>query len=294
MSTGPTDQQIKTGLNYHGLFFEELVNKELLYRGERGRLMALKEERPFSYRSIHGGSIVAGTADFVGYYYVGDIMHSSSTIFGVECKKVNVAKTWVFSKMKDDPFQTKLDNPNYILKLEINDLGKVSRRSAVRSYISNETLMIKSYEITSSGKVANPGNEEKIFNACRQAVRATNGIFLDEDEVGLELFDRNNQPSRSVNYVPLVITNADLTVLDADVMGIDIKQAEINTTDGLKTEKVGWIYYVFNLHPDERLSLSMQNDQGERFPGSPLRLIVPIVNVGFIDDFLLSFKGYAA
>jgi len=286
---GVADSKIREGLNNSGLFFEELVGVELL---KEKRFTALKEERAYSYIPAGYKDAISGTADYVGFYWNQTFSGGAGTVFGIECKKVNVAKDWLFIPMKEDGFANTNDTPNYILQLETTNDNRVSRRSGIKKYLSPGSLTIKAFEMRDSGKVYQ-NNDEKIFNACRQAIRATNGLFLNDEEVGLEVFDRVNGSINILRYVPLVVTNARISIAEIDTSHIDAVSGEMENNEGFKTKKVGWVYHVVNLLPEERSSLSMELSSGERAPVTPIRAIVPIVNINHIDDFLRAYKDYS-
>lgn len=284
MPEQPDSNGIRRGLNRSGLFFEELVANQLI--ADR-RFSAIKEERPYAYTSELSHQTVAGTIDFVGFYYR-DGLGGRSNIFAIECKKVNTAKTWLFASMREDGFSTVYDRPDYLLKMELNENGGVSKRRGAETHISPEKFSIKSYELRENGNVYH-NNEEKVFNAARQAVRAVNGLYLDDEEVGLEIFNRPNVP-QSIYYCPMVLTNAQIAIADIDTATIDSESGEISANNGFAVEFKGWTYYVLNLMPEERQPLSMRDSNGELISVKPLRMTVPVVNINHLDDFIESFN----
>lgn len=278
---------IRQGLNKSGLFFEEVASVEL---GKPNRFVALKQEQAYAYKSSYTGQYISGSIDYLGYFYREESFSHGSTVFCIECKKVNVAKSWLFVPMQKDDFSTEVDEPGYIRKIEIDNSGKVVRRSGTRVYIFPEKYTIKSFEMRDSGNVYQ-GNDEKIFNACRQAIRATNGFYLDDAHVGLSVFDRPLN-SITLRYVPMVLTNAEIFVASIDPEKIDMASGELNDKEGFNFDNNGWTYYVMNLSPEEMCSLSMESQNNERVSVEPNRIVVPIVNINHIDGFLKSYMEY--
>lgn len=255
-------------LNKTGLFLETLVFTALNRHPE----FSVKREEPYSGFTSEG---FEGTIDVLAVTKIHDGL---SLCIPIECKKADPQqKHWVFelrSSDEDLPFpfeyyEAGKADANYQKNIFFPSLdypGMKHLDKAIQSFEFNE----------STGKLSRNRQLGRPYDALKQANEAVSS-FLDGRE-RKRIFDmayvKENQTD--ILFLPLVVTTANLHVLEYNPRDIDWLNGEV-PTDKLKMIDRNWVHFEFPLP----YSLRSRTNQGV----GPVKRSSLIVNSESFADF---------
>lgn len=224
-------------LNGTGLFLESavynLLSKNIEYK--------ILREEPYSGYTSESFEGVIDILLLKLQQNVGRIM-----CLAIECKKADPAqKKWVIEKwVKPDEsnypfdyFEAGVDNFNFNKNIFFPSLGYNGMKyfdQGIQTFEFNET----------SGKLSrNQG--ERPYLALKQANEAVSS-FLDERKERIYQIAEVNFRQYDILFIPIVITTADLSLIDYNPEKVDLSKGEIDTRE-VKLISKGWIHYEFPL-----------------------------------------------
>ncbi|MCX6728838.1 MAG: hypothetical protein NTV39_03660 [Candidatus Saccharibacteria bacterium] len=238
-----SDKKIIENLNLTGNFLEASMFSEIANHDH----YIATAEWPFSTSNFNG------TADIIALNH--HVQFEEPLVFFIiECKKANKDhKVWVFDRCSGNrdithPFlrfapngsRVYTDRTGYLLPL----MG-INR-------VEDAPLYNKGYELRETDGNLNRNDSERIHKALTQANRAF--VALAETDV-TKIFkvSKATFEVREILFVPLVITNATIKVLNYSSEKIDKNKGEIDV-EHITTEERDFILYDFPLSSELQVS----------------------------------------
>lgn len=239
MNTINPDEKIRAELNGTGLFLESAVYNLL---SKNPNYKVFREEPYSGYTSVG----FEGVIDIL----LAVLLQQQGRIvcIAIECKKADVnQKKWVVDKQRTpgedaysfDYYQAGVDNFTFSKNIFFPSLGYQGMQHFDRG--------IQTFEFNdTTGRLSRvSGREERPYYAMKQANEAISS-FSDERRERIYNITGTNIRQYDIVYIPLVITTAELYLLDYDPEEIDLTAGSIDTTK-VKLQPKDWIHYEFPL-----------------------------------------------
>jgi hypothetical protein len=255
-------QKVIKALSYHGAFLKKHVISIIQ---QTPKVFVYSEEHP---------------ADFAGKTRTADIIAAddTKTIFVIECKKVEPAKSWIFFKATDQ---------RYRVARRFNFIGSSStflRRLPSQSLNEAPPVCSEAYEYREltdpKDRRAKRADQSPVFDAAGQLAGAFLG-FVQSRMSDLSQLPRNNGILE--RYIPLLVTNARLFFIDAENIELDLVTGDVISKPDL-TEVPRLILKQPAAAPrdfaDFRTSIATDDEQNQRFHES-----IYVVNVRALTNF---------
>ncbi len=264
---------IKGMLNNTGIFLEGKVHAAL-----QKKYFAVRREEP--YQLITPSGELVGTIDVLAVCHTGA---GFDLCLCIECKKANPEqKHWVFERGEpvDRNAQHPQDEYGFVFYDEAAKHANYSTTMPFRAlgYTPKEPFerALQAFEFNEAKGSLSRNSEEKAYNAIQQANRALAGINPNShpDRL-LRILDTGE--TRSVLYLPVVVTTANLWVIDYLPDHVGWKDGTIDIKD-LGALSKNWVHYAFPL------PLSLQVDGGAA--GTPNKRPTFIVNSQSFETFI--------
>jgi hypothetical protein len=199
----PFRQRVVKALSYHGAFLKKHVISVL---NATPGVFIHSEEHP---------------ADFAGKTRAADIIavaDAQKMVFVIECKKVDPAKSWIFFKATDQ---------RYRVARKFNHLGPSSSfRTPSPEYapICSEGYEYREIIEKNPEQRVKRADQSPVFEAAGQVAGAFLGFVHNRiSELQGPAPDKDFRES----YIPVLITNARLFLIDADDIKLDPKTADV-------------------------------------------------------------------
>lgn len=232
-----TTTSIKSGLNNTGVFLESIVFTALL---RDPRFKALREE-PYSGYTSEG---FEGTIDVLA---VSKVQENTILSLCIECKKADPKqKYWVFEKRTSEaetpyPFE-------YIdaVKNKIDYEKNIFFPSLGYDGMKYFDQTIETFEFKDQSGELSRTQIERPYFALEKANEAVSS-FIDEKKNKIyELLGILNGSRTNILYIPLVVTTANLFMMDYNVRDV-VWQSGTIPIDKLKLIPKNWVHYEFPL-----------------------------------------------
>jgi len=262
MATPTSDDDWKVhALNVHGGFFEQKVasiindynpKKLFFITSEYPVRVAQEESRldvlgfiPYSINPNSGSGIYLTieckkhNADFVDWVFFPTIQNQ---LFGVDYSQCAFLKTYPY-------------NNEFLVKTKI----ELSKKRYTNKPISGDSREVRgTYKDVSNGIKTKTSNSS-ITEASYQVTLATHSIINEHIRLNDENIKHNQNSLFGVYiYVPVIVTTANLYLLDYKVDDIDTLTGEI-AFDKTKLNPVNWLWYEYPIPPHLQLDMEVDN-----------------------------------
>lgn len=232
--TGPSTLSDKEtdALNRHGVFFKKRVLQELQ---SVGGLAIISEELGVKFGSTRVIDIVAL-----------DTACRPDVFFILECKRAfTLEKRWFFFRDLDDHYRA----------LRVHS-GMQGNSSVFWTGLhGGMEICSEGYEYRKANQAA---DQDPVFKAASQLAAGYLGFVARRER---DLHPRPGPPADKVEkYVPLLVTNAELLVLDYDVKGISLETGTVADTP--QASSVDWLVLKHPFPTPEGVDRDLRDEMG--------------------------------
>lgn len=258
-----TSKEIKNELNRTGLFLESVVFESL----QKLPKFKVTREEPYTSEGFEG------TIDIPA---VSQVRKDLLVCIPIECKKADPEqKYWVFDQRKKSEKPTFPFDFYEVAKSDINYDKNVFFPSLDYPRMEHLDKAIQSFEFNeTTGKISR-NKEQRPYLALKQANEAVSS-FIDEKRRRIYEISDVNYNQANIIFIPLVVTTANLHILEYKPSDIDWRSGTIKTSElGLRAKE--WVHYEFplpyslrtrtspGLGPVKRPSFIVNSDEFVRF-----------------------------
>lgn len=260
MATPTSDNDWKIhALNVHGGFFEQKVSY-IINNFNPKKLHFITSEYPVEV------SHEESRLDVLGFIpYILSEGNGSGIFLTIECKKHNPElNDWIFyPKIQNLLYGEDYSQCSFLKTYPstfddgVHARIELSERRYSDKPISGDCREVRgTYKDVSNGIKTKTSNSS-ITDASYQVTLATHSIVNEHVKLLDENIKKNNTPSYTVNaYIPIIVTTANLFLLDYKLTDIDSKSGEISF-DNAKLQSVDWLWYEYPVPPHLQMDIDI-------------------------------------